>query len=45
MNKIYKRISRSVSQDTKEKISTSLKVYNSTHPRGEEHNQRIAQRT
>lgn len=45
MNKIYKRTSRSVSKDTKEKISSSLKAYNSMHPRGEEHNQRIAQRT
>lgn len=45
MNKIYKRTSRSVSKDTKEKISSSLKAYNGTHPRSKEHNQKIAQRT
>lgn len=32
--KLYKRTSRSVSPETAQKISNSLKNYNATHPRG-----------
>ena len=33
-NKQYKRVDRSVSPETARKISSSLKSYNATHPRG-----------
>ena len=33
-NQQYKRIDRSVSPETAQKISNSLKNYNATHPRG-----------
>lgn len=33
-NKQYKRRDRSVSPETAQKISNSLKSYNATHPRG-----------
>ena len=33
-NKLYKRTNRSVSPETAQKISNSLRTYNATHPRG-----------
>lgn len=33
-NKQYKRTSRTVSPETAQKISRSLRTYNATHPRG-----------
>lgn len=41
-NKTYKRQDRSVSPETAQKISNSLKSYNATHPRNPEWCQKIA---
>ena len=38
----YKRKTRSVSPTTKQKISSTLKSYNATHPRTDAHKQRIS---
>ena len=38
----YKRKTREVSPETKQKISSSLKTYNATHHRSDQHNLRIA---
>ena len=38
----YKRKTRSVSPETAQKISNSLKSYNATHPRTPEHSKRIS---
>ena len=40
--KQYKRQDRSVSPETSQKISNSLKSYNSAHPRTPEHSKRIS---
>ena len=39
----YKRKTREVSPRTKEKISSTLKNYNATHPRTDAHKARISQ--
>lgn len=41
-NKQYKRQDRSVSPETAQKISNSLKSYNATHPRNPEWCQKIS---
>lgn len=45
MEKTYKRKTREVNANVRTKISSSLKRYNSAHPRSKEQNQKIAQRT
>ena len=42
MEKTYKRKTREVSPETKQKISSSLTSYNATHRRSDQHNHRIA---
>lgn len=42
VQKTYKRQDRSVSPETAQKISNSLKSYNATHPRSPEWCQRIS---
>lgn len=42
IQKTYKRQDRSVSPETAQKISNSLKSYNATHPRNPEWCQKIA---
>lgn len=42
MEKNYKRQDRSVSQETREKISKSLQSYNARNPRTDAHKQHIA---
>lgn len=44
MEKTYKRKTREVSPETKQKISSALRNYNVTHPRKKEQNDLIAQR-
>lgn len=41
-NKTYKRQDRSVSPETAQKISNSLRAYNATHPRNAEYSKRIS---
>ena len=44
MEKTYKRKTREVSPETKQKISSALRNYNATHPRKKEQNDLIALR-
>lgn len=41
-NKTYKRQDRSVSPETAQKISSTLKSYNATHPRSESYCKKIS---
>ena len=41
-NKTYKRQDRGVSPQTRQKISSTLKSYNATHPRSESHRKKIS---
>ena len=41
-NKTYKRQDRGVSTQTRQKISSTLKSYNATHPRSESHCKKIS---